>query len=90
MKSTKLLNKKESGMQKNTKFIVVVSKLKRLHDILYARIPDGLQNSARVLWALTFFIVIAPAMVLAENIRTWDSSTTLAPRGFRPIFSINE
>ena len=54
-------------MQKNTKFIVVVSKLKRLHDILYARIPDGLQNIARVLWALTFFIVIAPAMVLAEK-----------------------
>jgi hypothetical protein len=67
MKSTKLLIKKESGMQINTKSIDEVSKLKRLHDILYVRIPAGLKNSARVLWAFTFFIVIAPAMVLAEK-----------------------
>jgi protein TorT len=58
---------KESGMQKNTKSINGVSKLKRLHDILYAQIPDGLRISAWVLMTLTFFIVIAPAIVLAEK-----------------------
>ncbi len=41
--------------------------MKRLHDIIYARIHDGLQISARVLMTLTFFIVIAPAIVLAEK-----------------------
>jgi protein TorT len=44
-----------------------VSKLKRLHDIFYARIHERLQINARVLWTLTFFIVIAPAIVLAEK-----------------------
>jgi protein TorT len=67
MKSTKLSNKKESGMQKNIKSIDGVPKMKRLHDIIYARIHDGLQISARVLMTLTFFIVIAPAIVLAEK-----------------------
>ena len=34
---------------------------------------------------------VAPRVVLIEGSmqRDWDSSTTLAPRGFRPIFSIN-
>lgn len=45
-----------------------VSKLKRLYDIIHARIPDGLKNSARLLMTLTFFIVIAPAIVLDEKI----------------------
>lgn len=54
-------------MQKNIKSIDGVPKMKRLHDIIYARIHDGLQISARVLMTLTFFIVIAPAIVLAEK-----------------------
>jgi len=58
---------KESGMQKNIKSIDGVPKMKRLHDIIYARIHDGMQISARVLMTLTFFIVIAPAIVLAEK-----------------------
>ncbi len=35
---------------------------------------------------------VAPRVVLIDgaNQRDWDSSTTLAPRGFRPIFSINQ
>ena len=35
---------------------------------------------------------VAPRVVLVDgaNQRDWDSSTTLAPRGFRPIFSINQ
>ena len=54
-------------MQKNSKFINRVPKLKRIRNILYAQIADGLKNSARVLMTLIFFIVIAPAIVLAEK-----------------------
>ena len=54
-------------MQKTTKSIDGIPKLKRLHDIIYARITDVLKNSARVLMTLTFCIVIAPAIVSAEK-----------------------
>jgi periplasmic protein TorT len=35
---------------------------------------------------------VAPRVTIVDrdNIRSWDASTTLAPRGFRPIFSVNE
>ena len=58
---------RESDMQKNTTFIKGVSKLKRLHDIIYEWIPVGLKNSARMLTVLTLFILISPAIVWAEK-----------------------
>ena len=35
---------------------------------------------------------VAPRVIVVDrdNIRSWDTSTTLAPQGFRPIFSIND
>ena len=54
-------------MQKNTKSIDGPSKMKRMHDVIYALIPDRLKRSGRVLWTLAFFMVIAPSMVLAEK-----------------------
>ncbi len=46
----------------------------------------------RILEKKDFDKHVAPRIVVVDrnNIRSWDSSTTLAPRGFRPIFSINE
>lgn len=45
----------------------------------------------RMLEKQAYFKHVAPRVVLidASKQRDWDSSTTLAPRGFRPIFSIN-
>jgi protein TorT len=54
-------------MQKNTKSIVRTLKLKRLHDVIYARIYNRLKKHGPMLSALTFFIVIAPAIVLADK-----------------------
>ena len=54
-------------MQKNTKSIDGSSKIKRLHDDIDTQIYIRLKNSIRVLWGLTFIIVMAPAIVLAEK-----------------------
>ena len=58
--------------------------------VLQARIAVDLM--VRILEKKTYFKHVAPKVTVVDrdNIRTWDSSTTLAPRGFRPIFSINE
>jgi protein TorT len=46
----------------------------------------------RILEKRDYYKHVAPKVMVVdrENIRSWDTSTTLAPRGFRPIFSINE
>jgi len=46
----------------------------------------------RMLEKKDYFKHVAPRVTIVDDktIRTWDASTTLAPRGFRPIFSINE
>jgi len=46
----------------------------------------------RMLEKRDYYKHVAPRVMVVDrdNIRSWDSSTTLAPRGFRPIFSINE
>jgi protein TorT len=59
---------KESVMQKTTKSIDGKSKMKPLHDVIYAQIFDRLKNCSPVLWVLTFFIVIAPSIGLAEKV----------------------
>ena len=58
--------------------------------VLQARIAVDVM--VRMLEKKEFFKHVAPRVQIVDdsNIRTWDSSTTLAPRGFRPIFSINE
>jgi protein TorT len=45
----------------------------------------------RILEGKNYLRHVAPKVVVVDrsNIRTWDSASTLAPRGFRPIFSIN-
>jgi protein TorT len=46
----------------------------------------------RILEKRDYYKHVAPKVTVVDggNIKTWDSSTTLAPRGFRPIFSVNE
>ena len=58
--------------------------------VLQARIAVDVM--VRILEKREYFKHVAPRVQVVDgsNIRTWDSSTTLAPRGFRPIFSINE
>ena len=58
--------------------------------VLQARIAVDIM--VRMLEKRDYFKHAAPKVTVVdrENIRSWDSSTTLAPRGFRPIFSINE
>jgi protein TorT len=58
--------------------------------VLQARIAVDVM--VRVLEKQDYFRHVAPRVVIVDrgNISTWDSSTALAPRGFRPIFSINE
>jgi protein TorT len=58
--------------------------------VLQARIAVDVM--VRILEKKDYYKHVAPKVVIvdADNIRSWDSSTTLAPRGFRPIFSINE
>jgi len=47
---------------------------------------------ARILEGKPFFKHAAPRVVVIdrENLPDWDSSTTLAPRGFRAMFSVEE
>jgi protein TorT len=58
--------------------------------VLQARIAVDVM--VRILEKKEFYRHVAPRVMIVdgENIRTWDASTTLAPRGFRPIFSVNE
>jgi protein TorT len=58
--------------------------------VLQARIAVDVMT--RILEKNDYHKHVAPKVTVIDrsNIRTWDSSTTLAPRGFRPIFSINE
>ena len=58
--------------------------------VLQARIAVDVM--VRILEKREYFQHAAPKVTVVdrENIRSWDTSTTLAPRGFRPIFSINE
>jgi protein TorT len=46
----------------------------------------------RILEKKDHFKHVAPRVTIVnrDNIRVWDASTTLAPRGFRPIFSVND
>jgi protein TorT len=57
--------------------------------VLQARIAVDVM--VRMLEKHDYFKHVAPRIVLIDGgkLRGWDSSTTLAPRGFRPIFSIN-
>jgi len=58
--------------------------------VLQARIAVDVM--VRILEKREYFKHVAPKVTVVDrdNIRSWDTSTTLAPRGFRPIFSINE
>jgi len=58
--------------------------------VLQARIAVDVM--VRILEKRDFFKHVAPKVTIVDrdNIGSWDTSTTLAPRGFRPIFSINE
>ena len=58
--------------------------------VLQARIAVDVM--VRILEKKDYYKHVAPKVMVVDrdNIRSWDSSTTLAPRGFRPIFSINE
>jgi protein TorT len=58
--------------------------------VLQARIAVDVM--VRILEKRNFYKHVAPRVQIVDrdNIDTWDSSTTLAPRGFRPIFSIND
>ena len=58
--------------------------------VLQARIAVDVM--VRILEKKDYFKHVAPKVTVVDrdNIRSWDTTTTLAPRGFRPIFSINE
>jgi protein TorT len=58
--------------------------------VLQARIAVDVM--IRILEKKDYFKHVAPKVTVVDrdNIKNWDTSTTLAPRGFRPIFSINE
>ena len=58
--------------------------------VLQARIAVDVM--VRILEKRDYYKHVAPKVTVVDhdNVRTWDSSTTLAPRGFRPIFSMNE
>jgi protein TorT len=58
--------------------------------VLQARIAVDVM--VRILEKREYYKHVAPRVMVVDhdNIRTWDTATTLAPRGFRPIFSINE
>jgi protein TorT len=58
--------------------------------VLQARIAVDVM--VRILEKRDYYKHVAPKPMVVDrgNIPSWDTSTTLAPRGFRPIFSINE
>ncbi len=57
--------------------------------VLQARIAVDVM--VRILEKQEYIKHVAPRVLLLDGgkLRSWDSSTALAPRGFRPIFSIN-
>ncbi len=57
--------------------------------VLQARIATDV--IVRILEGQDYFQHVAPKVVVVDrsNIRSWDAASTLAPRGFRPIFSVN-
>ena len=57
--------------------------------VLQARIATDV--IVRILEGQDYFRHVAPKVVVVDrsNIRSWDAASTLAPRGFRPIFSVN-
>lgn len=59
-------------------------------NVLQARI--AIDTLVRIIENKPYYKHVAPRVTVVhrDNIRSWDSSTTLAPRGFRAIFSINE
>lgn len=60
------------------------------HQVLQARI--AIDTMVRIIEGKQYYKHVAPvvSVVDKQTIRKWDSSSTLAPRGFRPIFSIND
>ncbi len=58
--------------------------------VIQARIAVDVM--VRIIEKKDYFKHVAPKVTVVDRdiVRTWDTSTTLAPRGFRPIFSINE
>jgi protein TorT len=58
--------------------------------VIQARI--AIDTMVRILDGQPYFEHVAPRVRLIDqnNIRDWDTSTTLAPRGFRPVFSIDD
>ncbi|MBF0280917.1 MAG: TMAO reductase system periplasmic protein TorT [SAR324 cluster bacterium] len=46
----------------------------------------------RILEGKPYFEHAAPQVIVVDrnNLKSWDSSTTLAPKGFRPIFSVGK
>lgn len=60
------------------------------HPVLQARI--AVDTIIRIIEKKKYFKHVAPKVTVIDrkNIRQWDSTTTLAPRGFKPVFSINE
>jgi periplasmic protein TorT len=60
------------------------------HPVLQARI--AIDTMIRIIEKKNYDKHISPKVIVIDrnNIRKWDSSTTLAPRGFKPVFSINE
>lgn len=58
--------------------------------VIQARI--AVDSMVRILEKKKYYKHVAPKVTIIDkkNIRSWDSTSTLAPRGFRPTFSINE
>jgi protein TorT len=58
--------------------------------VIQARI--AIDTMVRIKEEQEYFTHVAPQIQLIDrhNIEDWDTSTTLAPRGFRPVFSVGE
>lgn len=58
--------------------------------VIQARI--AIDTMVRILEEQPYFTHVAPRIKLIDqhNIDNWDTSTTLAPRGFRPVFSVGD
>jgi periplasmic protein TorT len=61
-------------------------------DLTVAQARIAVDVMVRMLEKKDHFKHVAPRVTVVDrdNVRTWDASTTLAPRGFRPIFSVND
>jgi protein TorT len=58
--------------------------------VIQARI--AIDTMVRIMEGQAYFTHVAPQIQLIDqhNIEDWDTSTTLAPRGFRPVFSVGD